>query len=182
MKPTILALLTSALFSVAKAQTDSASMAPYIRAAADSMTAAFGRKDFKTFAKYNNATLVEMLGGEESFANFIDTQVSSLKDVSFNQIRAGRILRVLADAKPRQCIVEQCSEINYQGNYISVISHLVGTSDNGRDWRFADGNSDSGRDIKTLIPDISPALTIPKKKQAMGVRLEELLKTYTTAY
>jgi hypothetical protein len=182
MKPTVLTLLLFACTGTIRAQTDSASMTPFIRAAADSMLASFGRRDYKTFANYNNVTLVEMLGGEESFANFIDNQISSLKGMSFTQIRAGRILRVLPDARPRQCLVEQCAEISYQGNYISVITHLVGTSDDGKDWRFADGNSDSGRDIRTLIPDISPSLLIPKKKQALGVRLEELLKTYTTAY
>jgi len=146
------------------------------------MTAAFGRKDYRTFAMFNNPTLVEMLGGEETFANFIGSQVSSLKDMSFSQVRAGRILRVLPDTKPRQCIVEQYTEIGLQGSFISVISHLIGISDNGRDWRFADGNSDSGRDIRILIPALSPTLAIPRKKQAMGMRLEELLKNYTTAY
>jgi hypothetical protein len=146
------------------------------------MTAAFGRKDYRAFAMYNNPTLVEMLGGEETFANFIGNQVSSLKDMKFSQVRAGRILRVLPDTNPRQCIVEQYTEIGLQGSFISVISHLIGISDNGRDWRFADGNSDSGRDIRILIPALSPTLAIPRKKQAMGMRLEELLKNYTTAY
>ena len=164
------------------AQTDSASMVPFIRAAADSMTAAFARKDFKSFTAYNNPRLVEMLGGSEGFVNFLEKQVSDLKGMSFKEVRAGRVIRVFPDTKPKQCIVEQLMEIDYQGSPISAVTHLVGISDNGRDWTFADGNSDAGKNIKMLIPQISPSLVIPKKKQAFGVTLDSLLKEYKTVY
>jgi len=182
MRTIAFSIFLLACFSIAKAQEDSASLVPGIRASADSMAATFFRKDYRTFSTYNNATLVEMLGGEESFANFIEKQMSALGGMTFTRIYAGRILRVIPSAKPMQCIVEQCSEILYQGNYISAISHLVGISTDGREWRFADGNSDSGRDIRTLIPELSPELIIPKKKQVLGVRLEDMLKNYVTAY
>ncbi len=178
----ILFICLIALPASSKAQTDSASLVPFIREAADSMTAAFTRKDFRTFTTYNNATLVGMVGGEESFANFVENQVSSLKDLSFSVVRAGRILRVLPGEKPMQCLVEQLSEILYQGNYISVVSHLVGISTNGREWRFADANPNGGRDIRKMIPEMSPSLAIPQKKQVAGIRLDEFLKTYDTVY
>jgi|GEM_PF-1501751 len=181
-KPILTCALLLAFVLPSRAQTDSASMVPFIRAAADSMTAAFARGDFKSFTTYNNPKLVEMLGGPESFVNFLQKQVSDLKGMRFKDVRAGRILRVLPNTKPRQCIVEQLMEIDYQGSPISAVTHLVGISDNGRDWTFADGNSDTGNSIKMLIPQVSPLLAIPKKKQAFGVRLDSMLRDYKTVY
>ena len=181
-KTIVFSLVLMATVLSSRAQTDSASLVPGIRAAADSMTAAFARKDFKAFTAFNTPKLVEMLGGPESFVNFLEKQVSELKGMSFKEVRAGRILRVLPNTKPMQCIVEQLMEIDYQGSPISAITHLVGISDNGRDWTFADGNSDTGSNIKLLIPQISPALVIPKKKQAFGVKLDSMLKEYKTVY
>lgn len=175
-------LLFLALSRSGRGQSDSASLVPYIRAAADSMTAAFSRQDFKSFVGYSNPKLVEMLGGRESFVNFMESQVGSLKGMHFNTVRAGRILRVLPDTKPMQCLVEQLLELDYQGSPVSGVSHLVGISDNGRDWTFADGNSDAGKNIRMLIPQVSPLLVIPKKKQVFGVKLDSLLKDYKTAY
>ena len=57
--------------------------------------------------------LVEMLGGRESFVNFMESQVGSLKGMRFIQVRAGRILRVLPDTRPMQCLVEQLLELEY---------------------------------------------------------------------
>jgi hypothetical protein len=180
---TILPLLIClAIVRPCRAQMDSASMVPYIRESADSMTATFARGDFKSFARYNNPSLIEMLGGPESFTNFMEKQVHDLNGVSFKEVRAGRILRVLAKAKPAQCIVEQLMEIDYQGTTIAVVSHLVGISENGREWTFADGNSDTGKNIRMLIPKISPLLVIPRKKQAVGMKLDSLLREYKTVY
>lgn len=181
-KNILIAILLMASAGTAKAQSDSASLVPYIRAAADSMTAAFGRQDFKAFAAYSNPKLVDMLGGRESFANFMESQMSSLKGMRFVQVRAGRILRVIANGKPKQCIVEQLLELDYQGSPIAGISHLIGISEDGKEWTFADGNSDAGKNIKMLIPEISPLLVIPKKKQVFGVKLDSLLKDYKTMY
>ncbi len=176
------ALLLMIISHTGRAQADSASLVPYIRAAADSMTAAFSRQDFKAFVNYSNPRLVEMLGGRESFINFMERQVSALKGMRFNIVRAGRILRVIPGSQPMQCIVEQWLELDYQGSPVAGVSHLIGISDDGKSWTFADGNSDAGNNIKLLIPGISPLLVIPKKKQVFGVKLDSLLKDYRTVY
>ena len=54
--------------------------------------------------------------------------------------------------------------------------------DNGKSWRFADGNNGTKEEFNTILPELSPDLLIPKKKQEMGKTLDELLKEYKTEY
>jgi hypothetical protein len=183
MRKSIITLVIFFYAGVAMAQLDSANLVPGIRSAADSMTTAFKNKDFSTFAHYNNSRLLELLGGEASFVEFMEKQMSMLKDVQFKEMKAGRIIRILYHENTYQCIVEQYSELEMEGVVISAISHLVGLSvDNGKSWRFADGNSGTKEDFNSIMPELSPALIIPKKKQEMGMSLVELLKDYKTTY
>jgi hypothetical protein len=165
------------------AQLDSAALVPRIFSAADSMTTAFRNKDFNTFAHFNNKRLIDVVGGEAEFASFIEKQMEQLKDVNFTVMKPGRIIRVLAYEDSYQCIIEQQSELQMEGVVFSSVSHLVGLSFNkGQSWRFADGNTGNMEDIKSVLPELSPLLLIPKKKQEMGKTLPELLKDYKTEY
>lgn len=183
MRKIILAALISLFSCTTWSQTDSASLAPIIKASADSMTSAFKNKDFATFARYNNTRLLDLLGGEEAFVSFIEKQMELLKEVSFNEMKPGRIIRIIPYNSTYQCIIEQLSEIKMEGIVVSSVSHLVGLSlDNGKSWRFADGNNGTKEEFNSILPELSPSLLIPKKKQEMGKTLNELLKDYKTEY
>jgi hypothetical protein len=183
MKKSIITLSLILWAFSTKAQTDSASLIQGIRAAADSMTTAFRNKDFITFAHFNNTRLLDMLGGESGFAEFIEKQIELLKDVRFTEMKAGRIIRVLAYNGTHQCIIEQQSEIKMEGMLVSAVSHLVGLSlDGGKSWRFADANNGTKEEFASIMPELSSDMIIPKKKQEMGKSLAELLKDYKTEY
>jgi hypothetical protein len=167
----------------AKAQEDSLSISPRIRAAADSMLAAFKQKDYRTFARFNNEKLLEMLGGAENFAGFMDQQMKSMEGLEFTEIRTGKILRVMPYQDTWQCILEQQTQINTQGTVVSSISHLVGLStDRGYTWRFIDANQGSPEQFRSIMPELNPAMHIPRKKQVPGKTLEEILAGYQTVY
>ena len=92
-----------------------------------------------------------------------------LKDVNFKEMKAGRIIRVLYYENTYQCIIEQHSELEMEGMVISAISHLVGLSvDNGKSWRFADGNNGTKEDFNSIMPELSPATYHPKEKTGNG--------------
>ncbi len=183
MRKSIFSICFILLASLAKTQTDSLSLIPGIRAAADSMTTAFRNKDFTTFAHYNNTRLLDLVGGESGFVEFMEKQIELLKDVTFTEMKAGRIIRVLAYNGTQQCIIEQLSEIKMEGIVVSSVSHLVGLSvDGGKSWRFTDANNGTKEEFASIMPELSPALIIPKKKQEMGKTLAELLKDYKTEY
>ena len=183
MRKIILAITISLYSFTAWSQTDSASLAPVIKASADSMTTAFKNKDFTTFARFNNTRLLDLIGGEEAFVSFIEKQMELLKEVSFNEMKPGRVIRIINYNSTYQCIIEQLSEIKMEGIVVSSVSHLVGLStDNGKSWRFADGNNGTKEEFNSILPELSPDLLIPKKKQEMGKTLDELLKEYKTEY
>jgi hypothetical protein len=183
MRKSIITICLFFLTSVSKSQTDSASLIPGIRAAADSMTTAFRNKDFTTFAHFNNTRLMDMLGGESGFVEFMEKQIELLKDVSFTEMKAGRVIRVLTCNGTQQCIIEQLSEIKMEGIVVSSVSHLVGLSvDGGKSWRFADANNGTKEEFASIMPELCPTMLIPKKKQEMGMSLADLLKDYKTVY
>lgn len=180
---TITCILLLAMAATSRAQVDSASIAPRIRAAADSMLMAFRQKDYRTFARFNNEKLVEALGGEENFAAFLERQIKSMEGLEFMEIRTGRIIRILPYRNTWQCIVEQQSQINMEGHVMSTISHLVGLSaDGGYTWHFADANQGTLEQFRTIVPELNPAMPIPKKKLATDKTLDQLLADYQTSY
>jgi len=183
MRKSIITICFFTLVNVSMAQADSVRLVPVIRAAADSMTNAFLKKDFTTFAHFNNTRVLDMLGGEAGFVEFMEKQMELLKDVRFTEMKTGRIIRVLAYNGTHQCIIEQQTEINMESMVVSSVSHLVGLSvDGGINWRFADANNGTKEEFASILPELSPALIIPKKKQEMGKPLSELLKDYKTDY
>jgi hypothetical protein len=180
---TITCILILVLATASFAQADSASIAPRIRAAADSMLMAFKQKDYRTFARFNNEKLVESLGGEENFAAFLDKQIKSLEELQFTEIRTGRIIRVMPYQNTWQCIVEQQSQVRIPEQVMSTISHLVGLStDGGYTWHFADANQGTVEQFRTIMPELNPAMPIPKKKLAIAKTLDQLLADYQTSY
>ncbi|WP_336514984.1 hypothetical protein [Pollutibacter soli] len=165
------------------AQTDSVTLASNIRTAADSMLQSFRDQDFIGFVKYNNTNLVAMMGGENEFASYLRQEMDALKGVEFSQMKAGSVIRLITKASPMQCVVEQFSELKINGQPVSSVSHLVGvSSDGGKTWRFADANTASEEEIKSIIPNLSPLIVIPKKQQKSGVDLTTLLKSYRPVY
>jgi len=184
MKKRILLFLWIAMVALeSSAQADSAALVPGIRSAADSMMASFRRRDFTTFARYNNENLVRVLGGPEEFAKFLEVQLSSMEGLTFTDMRAGKIIRLMPYQESWQCIIEQYVQVNIQGAMISSVSHLVGiTRDQGKNWYFADPNQGTLDQFKQIMPELNPGMPIPRKIQVPGKTIEELLRDYKTSY
>jgi putative methionine-R-sulfoxide reductase with GAF domain len=165
------------------AQSDSSQLALVIRESANRMLQSFKNKDFTGFVRYNNTNLVEMMGGENQFSLYLQDEMKSLKGVEFSEMKAGTVLQVVTTTQPMQCLVEQFSEIVINGNPVSSVSHLIGVSaDAGKTWKFADANTGTIEEIKSIIPELSPNLRIPKKQQQSGIHLSALLKNYKPEY
>lgn len=132
---------------------------------ADSMMAAFKRKDWLTFAKYNHPAMMKMMGGPPSFASFIAEQMKQIPDTAIKKLETGKILQVVKTNKDEQCVLEQNMEMRLEGTRILSTTYLIGESlDGGKNWTFFDASTKAMApgDIK---PDISPELKIPEKKQ-----------------
>jgi hypothetical protein len=135
----------------------------------DSMLAAFRRKDWVTFVKYNNPNMTKRMGGTEAFASFINLQMKQIPDSNTKSITLGKILQVVTTTKDQQCVVEQNLKLQQQGTTLDKTTYLVGESlDNGKTWTFFDASAKTGLLPKDIKPDISSDLQIPVTKNQVN--------------
>ena len=166
-----------------KAQTDTFLLKQSIKVSMDSMSASFQRKDWNTFTNYMHPELVKMLGGEKKFTAFIQQQMKSLESAVVQKSAAGNVLQVLYYKNQWQCIVESYLEMTVESTLVSSVSSNIGVSfDNGKTWKFVRLSNGNEETMKQMFKDLSPDLQPPLYKAAVGVTLNELLKTYTPAY
>jgi hypothetical protein len=128
----------------------------------DSMLAAFKRKDWITFVKYNHPNMTKRMGGAPAFAAFIKRQMDQIRDTVMSNIDLGNILQVVKTPKDEQCVVEQIIKMNLDGKTIDKKTYLVGESlDQGYTWTFFDATTQTGLTPRDIKPDVSAALKIP---------------------
>ena len=128
----------------------------------DSMLAAFKRKDWIAFVRYNNPNMTKRMGGTEGFASFINMQMKQIPESAIKSLTLGRILQVVKTPKDEQCVVEQNMKMEQKGMTLVKTTYLVGESlDNGTTWTFFDASTKTGLVPKDIKPDISDDLKIP---------------------
>jgi hypothetical protein len=128
----------------------------------DSMLAAFRRKDWITFVKYNHPNMVKRMGGEQAFASFVDLQMKQFPDSAIKAVSLGNILQVVKTDKDKQCVVEQNMEINVEGRNFNKKTYLIGQClDGGNSWTFFDASTKTLLAPIDIKPDLSPELKIP---------------------
>ncbi|MCW3114067.1 MAG: hypothetical protein JWR18_2463 [Segetibacter sp.] len=173
MKIVITALIVVLLFTTCKEQKDDSAATSNARVAGnetekniyrsgDSMLAAFKRRDWITFVRYNHPNMTKRMGGAEAFASFIDMQMKQIPAGSIKDIGLGKVLQVVNTAKDKQCVVEQNLEMEVKGSRLNKITYLIGESiDNGNTWTFFDASTKAGVLPKDIKPDLSEDLKIP---------------------
>ncbi len=129
----------------------------------DSMLAAFNRKDWMTFVKYNHPNMTRRMGGTTAFASFIAKQMDQIPDTVIRSVEMGKILQVVKTPEDEQCVVEQIIKMNLDGKIIDKKTHLVGESlDRGYNWTFFDASTKTGLTPEDIKPDVSKALKMPQ--------------------
>ena len=177
-------LLVLCLLSLqSKAQTDSLLLKQNIKAGMDSVSATFQRKDWNAFTNYMHPDLIKMLGGKKLFAEFVEQQMKSMENATVDKSASGTILQLLRYNNQWQCIVESYLEMTVESTIVSSVSSNIGVSfDDGKTWKFIRLSNGNEEKMKQLFKDLSPDLRAPLNKTAVGVTLEELLKTYQPVY
>lgn len=132
----------------------------------DSMLAAFKRKDWMTFVKYNNPNMTKRMGGTAAFASFINEQMKQIPDTAIKNISLGEILQVVKTPSDVQCVVEQNMLLQLDGTNLNKTTYLVGESlDNGTNWTFFDASTKTLLAPKDIKTNISNELKIPVAKK-----------------
>jgi hypothetical protein len=166
-------------FCSAHAQFDTAFAKASIRRCADSLVSGFKTKNWELFTRYSYPALIGSLGGKDDFMKYIAMMFSEIPDSAWKQYEPGRILQVIKTGGDLQTVIELKSVLEWQGNRISTVTHLIGESwDGGLFWTFFDCGDD--RTSALLIkPDLSEQLMIPAKiEKAEPISSQPKTKNY----
>ena len=137
------------------------------------MTKALLAKDYVTFAKYTNPTIVKMAGGEDKMIGLIRSQMEKYQLQGFTILDCSveSPLNIIHSHGALQCILLENLEMKVPTGRITTSSVLIGISnDKGKNWTFIETQ---GKDLKTMkesIRDLSDVLVIPKVKKPVMIK------------
>lgn len=148
-----------------RAQFDTSFAKKNIRLCIDSLVYGFKTKNWEIFTRYTQPGIIGMMGGQKEFITYISETFKQVPDSAWKLYQSGKILQVLKTATDLQSVVELKTIVEWQGTRITSTSYMVGESwDGGLFWRFFDSQGDINSS-KTIKPDLSDQLIIPKKQE-----------------
>jgi len=163
MKSIVFHLLLMAVISTAgNAQVKNA--LGNVKQQAGKMGTAFINADYKTFAKYNNPTIVKMMGGEAGLIKIISGTMDQMKQsgVVFNTVSFGEPSALVKSGTDWQCTIPQIITMTTGQGKFSNTTTLIGiSSNNGVKWTFIDTTNKDADVIKKVVHNLSSKLVIP---------------------
>ena len=176
MKYCILGLLLLAIvdFNIQAQPVNQNKLSAILKEQATKMGSAFVGGDYKTFAKYNNPKILQIVGGEAKMTAALIKTITDMKakGMSFKSITLGDPSAIVKCGKELQATIPQHTEISTSPGRAVSTSTLIGIStDNGMNWTFIDTLNKDIVTIKKLLPNLSPAITIPPQQPQVRYNL-----------
>ena len=145
------------------AQFDTVFAKTNIRLCADSMTTGFKTKNWDLYTRYVYPAMIGSMGGKAAMITFLDSSFAWVSKTAWKEYRPGKILQVIKTAGDLQAVIELKSILEWQGQRITTITHMIGESwDGGLFWTFFDSEGDVTI-AKMIKQDLSDQLIIPRK-------------------
>lgn len=134
---------------------------------ANNMIIAVKKGNFNTVLNYTHPKIIMAMGGNEKALQTVKTAMNILKKqkIVISSISVGPIVQSLINEETIQCIIPQFVEVRMNGkiskskNYLFCISY-----NHGKKWYFLDTAPLKGVDIRTIIPEASKDIKIPKSE------------------
>lgn len=136
-----------------------------IKASAMEMGNALAQKNSKKFIDYQHPVMIELAGGEEQLRTISDSALKVFEQLGgrVSKINYGNPSEVVVHKKVLQSVIPQTLILTSFIADIEIATSLIAISeDGGKSWRFIDTNLFSIKQIKTALPELSPALVVPK--------------------
>jgi len=136
-----------------------------IKASAMEMGNALAQKNSKKFIDYQHPVMIELAGGEEQLRAISDSALKVFEQLGgrVSKINYGNPSEVVVHKKVLQSVIPQTLTLTSFIADIEIASSLIAISeDGGKSWQFIDTNLFSVKEIKSAMPELSPALVIPK--------------------
>ncbi|MFM2233100.1 MAG: hypothetical protein RJB31_1801 [Bacteroidota bacterium] len=136
-----------------------------IKSAAIAMGNALVKKNTEQFLSYMHPSMIKMAGGKEKLSVISDSALKVFEQFGgkVSRITYGNPAEIISYKKTLQSVITQTTTLTSFIGDAELSSSLIAISnDNGKSWTFIDTNMFGIKQIKSAMPDISPALVIPK--------------------
>jgi hypothetical protein len=136
-----------------------------IKSSAMEMGNALAQKNSKKFISYMHPVMLELAGGEDQLRMISDSALNVFEQLGgkVSRISFGNPSEVVNHKKLLQAVIPQTMTLTSFIADIELSTSLIAISeDGGKKWQFIDTNLFNIKQIKTALPEISPALVIPK--------------------
>ncbi len=150
-------------------------LATAIKVQAMDMGNAVIKNDFNSFVKYMHPAIVSFAGGKETMKIKMDSAYSMMKQfgVTFKRYSIGNPGAVISYKGGLQAVLPQNIILKTPMGELLTETSLIALSNNkGKSWFFIDTNVYNGDKLKKILPDLSPKLVIPPRKQPKLVPVE----------
>ena len=136
-----------------------------IKSAAIAMGNALVKKNSDQFLSYMHPSMFKLAGGKEKLRVISDSALKVFEQFGgkVSRITYGNPVEIISYKKTLQSVITQTTTLTSFIGDAELSSSLIAISnDNGKSWTFIDTNMFGIKEIKAAMPDISPALVIPK--------------------
>lgn len=140
---------------------------------ADKMVAALLNGDYAAFTGYTNPALANAMGGTSKIAAILEKGVKDMQaqGFSFHHITLDEPSKIIKSGAELQATIAEHLEIKMAGGKLVNTSILIAfSSDNGNTWTFIDAADKDMVTLRKVLPNISPAITIPIKRAPVFVK------------
>jgi hypothetical protein len=137
--------------------------AQHLKEQAAKMGTALLSKDLKTFGKYINPHILELMGGQENMEKGLNLSLDNMKQqqISFKSINFGEPSAFVKSGNELQCTIPQNTEISTPKGITKSKSTLIAISaDEGKTWTFVDTSNKDINTLRKILPNLSHAIKV----------------------
>jgi hypothetical protein len=148
--------------------TEAQNLATTIKVQAMDMGNAVIKNDFNTFVKYMHPSIISFAGGKEKMKSKMDSAYGMMKqfNVTFKRYWIGNPSEIVTYKNSLQAVLPESTIVQTPfGEVTAETSMIVISNDKGKNWWFIDTNVYNADKVKNILPDLSPKLVIPPRKQ-----------------
>jgi hypothetical protein len=121
--------------------------------------------DYKTIINHTYPKAIQMSGGKENMINVVSKGMDQMKaqGMIFESATVGTPGKFYKAGKEIHCLIPETLVIKLPSARVATHSHILAISaDGGKNWSFLDVNSANHDKLKMLLPNLNPAMVIPK--------------------
>ena len=164
-KGSILLLVIAVILSF---RTAAQNHATTIRVQAMDMGNAVIRNDFNSFSKYMHPAVFSFAGGKEQMKSKMDSASQFMQrfGVTFKRYWIGSPGKIIKYKNQLQTLLPQSTTMQTPMGELTAESWwIVISNDKGKTWWFIDTNMYQANKLKDQLPELSPQLVIPARKE-----------------